>query len=272
MRFRPLVIAAGVFGAAVTAALWCGRRAPRGEWAAEFNLPARTTPEGNRRLLQNVRDFEWSGHGPVVRYRDEVVDIHAVKDLWLLVVPISPRGRGPAHVMLSFGRTDGPSITISAEARRRVGEPYSPWRGLCRRYPLLYVISTERDALAQRIRGRGQKVYRYPLRASPAAAQKIFDDMLARAAALAEQPTFYNTLFNNCAQNIRRHVNGVTDRPFGRGWRFLLPGYLVKEVADRGLIAMEGSLDEIRRRCRVDPDDALLTSRAGAPAFAGGAG
>lgn len=259
LRFRPLVIAAGVFGAALAAAFWCGRRAPRGAWAPEFALPARVGAAGHRRLIQNLRDFQWSTEGPVVRYRDEAVDLRAVNAVWLVVVPLSPGGRGPAHLMLSFGRADGPSIAISAEARRRVGEPYSPWRGLGRRYPLLYVVSTERDALAQRVRGRGQTVYRFPLRASPVAAQKIFDDMLNRAVALAEQPVFYNTVFNNCAQNIRRHVNGVTDRPFGRGWRFLLPGYLVEEVADRGLLGLEGPLDEIRGRCRVGPEDALLT-------------
>jgi len=270
LRFRPLAIAAGVFGAAVAVAFWCGRRAPRGEWAPEFALPARVGSEGHRRLIQNLRDFQWSTEGPVVRYRDEAVDLRAVNAVWLVVVPLSPGGRGPAHLMLSFGRADGPAIAISAEARRRQGERYSPWRGLCRRYPLLYVVSTERDALSQRVWGRGQTVSRFPLRASPAVAQKIFDDMLNRAMALAERPAFYNTVFNNCAQNIRRHVNDVTDRPFGRGWRFLLPGYLVDDVADRGLLGMEGPLEEIRARCRVEPGDALLTSESRGPVRDGG--
>lgn len=269
LRFRPLVLAVGVFGAAAAAAFWCGRRAPGGDWAPEFALPAGISSDGDRRILQNVRDFDWSREGPVVRYRDEVVDRRAVNGLWLVVVPLSSRGRGPAHLMLSFGRSDGASITISAEARRRHGERYSPWRGLCRRYPLFYVVSTERDALAQRILGRGQAVHRYPLRASPAVAQKIFDDMLKRAKELSEQPVYYNTAFNNCAQNIRRHVNGATDRPFGRGWRFLLPGYLVEEVAERGFLAMDGSLDEIRAQCRVGADDALLATETRGPVRAG---
>jgi hypothetical protein len=76
--------------------------------------------------------------------------------------------------------------------------------------------------------------------------------MLERADALSRHPEFYNTLFNNCAQNIRRHANRLVDRPFGRSWRFLLPGYLDAEAASRGLLELEGPLDQVREAHRMD--------------------
>jgi hypothetical protein len=250
IRPIPLAVAGGI-GVLVVGA-WCVGGGSRGEWAPEFAVPAVVAKDGDRRTLRGLRDFDWSSDGPTPRHRDFSFKIGDVESLRLAVVPLSNRGRGPAHLMLSFGLSSGEALTISAEARRRRGEGYSPWRGLCRRYGLMYVVSTERDALAQRAVGRGQTVYLYPLRADPLVAQRLLDDMLARAAALAERPEFYNTAFNNCAQNIRRHANLLVDRPFGRSWRFLLPGYLDKEVADRGLFAVEGTLEEIRARCRVE--------------------
>jgi hypothetical protein len=45
----------------------------------------------------------------------------------------------------------------------------------------------------------------------------------------------------------------------------------VDEVVDRGLLGMEGSMDEIRARCRVERGDPLLTSAVRGPDSNGGA-
>jgi hypothetical protein len=253
VKGRSLSILTAVGFAFLGTGVWCGLGKARGEWAPEFAGVTTLSKDGDRRVLRGLRDFSWTADGPRPFYRDFAFNTSDVMSLRLAVVPLSARRRGPAHLMLSFILANGDAITVSAEARRRRGESYSPWRGLCRRYELMYVIATERDALDQRTIGRGQTVYLYPLRAEPAVVRRLLDDMLARAAALTEKPEFYNTAFNNCAQNIRRHVNTLVDRPFGRGWRFLLPGYLDKEIAARGLFALEGSLEELRVRCRVAP-------------------
>ncbi|MBK9058219.1 MAG: DUF4105 domain-containing protein [Elusimicrobia bacterium] len=253
VKRRSLSILGAVGVAFLGAGIWCARGKARGEWAPEFAGATTLSKDGDRRVLRGLRDFSWTADGPRPFYRDFAFKTGDVVSLRLAVVPLSARRRGPAHLMLSFGLANGDAITVSAEARRRRGESYSPWRGLCRRYELMYVVSTERDALDQRTVGRGQTLYLYPLRAEPAAVRRLLDDMLARAAALTEKPEFYNTAFNNCAQNIRRHVNTLVDRPFGHGWRFLLPGFLDKEVAARGLFALEGSPEDLRVRCRVAP-------------------
>ena len=141
----------------------------------------------------------------------------------------------------------------SRNSPSRASRRYSPWRGLRRRYRLIYAVSTERDAITRRTRARGADVFVYPIKADPGAVQRLFMEMLGRADQLERKPEYYNTLTNNCAQNIRRHVNRLVDRPFGRSWRFVLPGYLDEEAAARGLLAVAGPLSAARARCRVDP-------------------
>lgn len=253
MNLRLGWVAFGVFSGAVVSGVLLMEPSVRGDWAAEFAVPVRSAQEGDKLILQNLRDFSWAPSGPNVRYRGATLNLAHLKTLWLAVSPLSKTKRGPAHLMLSFRFDGGETITISAEARRRAGERYSPWRGLRKRYPLTYVVSTERDAMTRRTQGRGADVFLYPVKADPAAVRRLFEEMLARAEQLETRPEYYNTLTNNCAQNIRRHVNRLVDRPFGRSWRFILPGYLDEEAAARGLLAVAGPLSVARSRCRVDP-------------------
>lgn len=247
----------GVGGAATAAVLLAAvgffqRPSGSRSWAPEFAVPTRFefSPAGVK--ITALRDYAWKKEGGTPRERTIYVAWDDVVESRLLVSPLSPGRRGPAHVMMGFGLRDGTNFVVSAEARREGGEAYSAWRGALRRYELTYVVSTEADAVSLRTVHRGAPVYQYRLRADPPALRALFRDMLERADALSRHPEFYNTLFNNCAQNIRRHANRLVDRPFGRSWRFLLPGYLDAEAASRGLLELEGPLDQVREAHRMD--------------------
>lgn len=258
------IVGAGLAAVVLGAVGFFHRPSGLRSWAPEFAAPATFdfSPAGVK--ISALRDYAWDREGGAPRARNLFVPWDEVVESRLLVSPLSPGRRGPAHVMMDFRLRDGTGLVISAEARREIGESYSPWRGALGRYELIYVVATERDAVALRtIHGRAP-VYQYRLRADPAAARALFRDMLERADALSRRPERYNTLFNNCAQNIRRHANRLVERPFGRSWRYLLPGYLDAEAASRGLLDLEGPLDRVREAHRMDLP--VETGAAGGPA------
>ncbi|MBL0058843.1 MAG: DUF4105 domain-containing protein [Elusimicrobia bacterium] len=254
MRGRRTRVLSIFFVAAMALGLVLLQSGPKAPWAPEFATPVGVRLKDGSVSLENLRDFVWTRRGLHEQFIDITVDPRTLESLWLLVSPLSAKNRGPAHLMLSFGFADGTFLTVSAEARRRTGEPYSVWRGLQRRYRLGYIVSTERDAITLRTEGRGAAVYLYPVRATPVSIQRLFQMMLIRAESLEARPEFYNTLWNNCAQNIRRHVNTLGGAPFRRSWRFILPGFLDQEAVSRGLLNLPGPLAEVREQFRIHPE------------------
>jgi hypothetical protein len=109
-------------------------------------------------------------------------------------------------------------------------------------------VGDERDLIGQRAAFDSDKVYLYPIKASPDRMRAMFVAMLQRANALRDHPEFYNTLTNNCTSNVVSHVNQIAPRTVPAGIKTTLPGY-TDEVAHRlGLI--DSDLDIARARAR----------------------
>jgi hypothetical protein len=70
--------------------------------------------------------------------------------------------------------------------------------------------------------------------------------MLRRAQALQAEPEFYNTFANNCATNLRTHVNRTAAEPLPFGWGILFPGYSDELALERGLLATDLPLEAAR--------------------------
>ena len=110
-------------------------------------------------------------------------------------------------------------------------------------------MGTESDLLGVRAL-RGDVLYLYPSKASPDQAREMLADMLRRAQALHTEPEFYNTVTNNCATNLREHVNRIAAEPLPFGWGILFPGYSDELARARGLLATDLSLEAARTRYR----------------------
>jgi hypothetical protein len=255
---RIAIAAAAVVAVGVPAlgmiAVRLARGAPRADrvWAADQAVEPSVAFAGSRVTVAGVRDFRHRARGaPDVAYRAESFDLAAVRTVWFALAPFAERWRGLAHTFVSFGLEDGRYIAVSVEARRERDESYSLVGGLSRRFEVAYVIGTESDLIGLRAL-RGDTLYLYPSRASPDQARALLADMLARAEALRTRPEFYNTLTNNCATNLRDHVNRVVAEPLPFGWGVIFPGYSDELALARGLLATELPLAEARRRFRVD--------------------
>ncbi len=262
---RPIIVAALLVALAGLA--WLAARRPSNEraWSPDHALLPRASFDGSRVRIVGVRNFRYGRDGSIEPgYEERTYDLDRLESVWFVLVPFSARWRAPAHSFVSFGFGDSQFVGISVEARREVDEKYGVLAGLFRRYELMYVTADERDLLLRRVFQDSNDVYVYPVRASPGKARELFIAMVRRANTLADRPEFYNTLTNSCTSNLVEHVNAIAPGRIPAGWRTLLPGYADEVALELGLIAAAGSVDEARRRYRVNE---RATRFAADPAF-----
>lgn len=232
-----------------------GRKRPLSErdWASDHSRMIRTEVLDDRVRLHDLRDFDWSApEGAQEHYRTADYELADVRRVWFVLAPFAKRWRGLAHSFLSFEFSDDRFLAVSVEARRQSGESYSLLRGIWRGFETTYVVGTERDLIGQRAI-RGDTLFLYPSRATPAQARDLFVDMMRRADSLREHPEWYNTFLNNCTTNLRDHVNRIATDPLPWGWGILMPGYSDALALGHGLLDTELGIDEARERFRVDP-------------------
>ena len=223
------------------------RPAHERDWVPEHARLPRVTITGDRVHVAGVRNFTYASADVCTpAYDDRTYDLGLVERVWYVLSPFDVDWRGPAHAFLSFGFADGQYVSVSVEARREVGETYSPWKGAFRGYELIYVVGDERDLIGLRAAVRGDPVYLYPGRATPAQVRDLLLAMLRRAQAVERRPEFYNTFTNNCATAILDAVNHVAAGRVPYGRRILLPGYSDALAYELGLLDTDLPLEAAR--------------------------
>ena len=254
-RFLLSALAALValaFAAALVIFLAGGAPSSERDWADDQAVQPTVTIAGSTVRIDSLRDFRHRPGGaydPV--FRTETFDTADVRAVWFALAPFADSWSGLAHTFVSFELEGGRYLSVSVEARREREESYTLLGGLTRRFEVTYVIGTESDLLGLRAL-RGDVLHLYPSKATPAQARAMLLDMLRRAQALRTSPEFYNTLTNNCATNLRAHVNRVSTERLPFGWAILFPGYSDELALERGLLATDLPLDRARATYRVD--------------------
>jgi hypothetical protein len=222
-------------------------------WAGPHAVMAHADVRGDSAHLHRLRNFSYTSEEQFTpAYDDRDYDLTKLETVWFIVTPFSKTWRGPAHTFVSFGFSDSQYVAISVEARREPGETYGALTGLFNQFEVIYVVGDERDLIGSRAVYGGYDVYVYPIRTTPARARALFTEMLTRANALATQPEFYNTLTNNCTSNVVDHVNHLVPHAVPHGIRTILPGYADGVAYSLGLIDNSISLEESRKRYRVN--------------------
>jgi len=221
------------------------------DWSPDQAVLARAVVEGERVTIENVRNFAYRTETDYTpRYETRSYDLGKLDSLWFVVERFGP-APAIAHTFLSFGFGEE-YLAISVEIRKERGETYSPLAGLLRQYELMYVVADERDVIGLRTNLRGDPVYLYPAKATPAQIRQVFLGMLARANRLAAQPEFYDTLSNNCTSNIVSHVNAIAPRTIPFSYKTLMPAYTDELAYELGLIPNELPFYTVRATHRID--------------------
>ena len=253
MRFRYLFIAAVLLVICVLP-LWVltGVPANSGNYLPEHAVLPRVWREGEQVHIVGVRAFAYDPAGSVAqRYVDRTYDLSLLRRVWFGLSPFA-EWRGPAHTFVSFEFADSQFVSVSVEARKEMGESYSPWLGMLRRYELLVVIGEEADVIGLRSQVWRAPVYLYPGRAMPEQAQQLFLALLDRAESLRLNPEYYHTVLNNCATNLAAAINAVTPGRLPWGWALLLPGYADGYAYNHGLLAIDGPPERVRARYLIN--------------------
>jgi len=237
---------------------WLQRPSNDRDWAVDNANPATIAIKDDNVRVSNFRhnvyrtadDFD-------VQYNDLTFDLSDLDQVWFVVQRFTAL-EGIAHNFLTFSRKspDGPQyFSVSVEIRREQHESFDPLKGLYRQYELIYIIADERDEIGSRTVLRpDDRVYLFPVNATPQEVQKLFVDIAARVNRLEQRPEFYHSLLNNCTNNIVLHAYRFTPHPISSlDPRIIAPGFADRLAYARGLI---GQSDEtfaaLQQRCRID--------------------
>lgn len=244
-----------VLAAIAAVGVWMAALEPRGDrsWIPEQAVLAEASLDRGVARVRNLRDFTYTARKEfTVKYADRTYDLSKLTSVWYVLTPFNEGWRGPAHSFVSFGFADSQFVSISVEARREPGESYDAVKGLFRRFELMYVIGDERDLIGQRAAFDSERVYLYPIKASPERMRFMFVSMLERANALREKPEFYNTLTNNCTSNVVAHVNRIVPNAVPSGYKTMMPGYTDEVAMKLGLIDTKLDIDKARERFQIN--------------------
>jgi len=225
------------------------------DWQPDVARLASADIHGDVVTIHNVRDFDYRSETDFTeRWEDRTYDLSRLRgaDLFLSFW-------GPtliAHTILSWEFDGGKPLAISIETRKERGEEYSALRGFFRQYELYYVVADERDVVRLRTNYRGERVFLYRLRGSPALVRRLLLSYLEQINRLAQTPRWYNALTQNCTTTIRFHAQQAAVRnPLD--WRLFANGRADELLYERGDIDTSLPLAALRAR-----SDITATARA----------
>jgi Domain of unknown function (DUF4105) len=245
------------------------------DWTPDVARTARATFRGSSVTIENVRNFKYRSETDYdQRWETRTYDLDRVKGVDLFLSFWGPTEI--AHTIVSWDFGDGQHLAISIETRKEKGQSYSAVRGFFHQYELYYVVADERDLVGLRTNYRGEQVYLYRLRASPAQARALLVDYLEEVDRLADHPQWYNALTQNCTTTIRGHAQNVGA---GRAldWRLLANGHLDELLYERDQIDTSLPFADLRARSNItekakaaaDSPDFSTRIRQGLPEISG---
>jgi Domain of unknown function (DUF4105) len=266
------------FGLAYAAVLlWWHALEPSNErrWADDVARISHGEVNGDAVTLHNVRNFQWRSRTDYTqRWETRDYDLRQLRSLDMITSYW--RGRAIAHVLFSFGFTDGGYVVFSVEIRRERDEAYNEVGGFFRQFELSVIAADERDVVAVRTNVRGEDDYLYRLRLPPADIRSLFLAYVQQTNQLLHAPRFYNTVTVNCTTlvyRMLRHIVGALPVSY----RVLFSGYLPEYVYSLGGLDRRYTLAQLRELGRIterakqagDSEHFSAAIRAGIPELGG---
>lgn len=218
-------------------------------WRKTHEILASSIIENGEVKISNIRDFRYpSGDedNPEIRFLDKTFPVNAIESAWLSCITFRPRF---AHLITSFGISDGTYIAVSVEIRYKENDPYVLWKTFTPHYWVSYIIATEEDVLRLRTDVRKNEiVHTYRLALSPEESQNLFLDMIKRAEKVNHQsPERFNSGYNSCTSNTISHISHASKRKLPFHISHYFTSSLDKELAKEGFFEIKGGLSEESR-------------------------
>jgi hypothetical protein len=235
MSWGVLLIAAmGVFG-------WYQTIEPREDrqWAQDVLHGVTARVDGNHVTLANLRDFDWQTKDTAApRWIVKEYDLDQLESVDMLTsVWDSP---DIAHLLVSFGFSDGEQVVFSVEIRREKGEVFNEVGGFFRQFELVLIGATERDIVRLRTDHRDEQVRMFPVTLTAQQRVAMFMSYVELAQDLENQPQFYNTISANCTTVVYGLARNLkSDLPIRKS--LILSGRLPQYLDELGVLGGEGT-------------------------------
>lgn len=248
-RLRAVGIYAIVFAAI---GIWWGTLAPpaEGNWMPQVSRQVTGQIEGDILTLRDVREFVW-------RTEEDFDQIWTSRtyDLGQLqtVDAFLSYWEGPhmAHLVVSFGFGEGPNLAWSIEVRSEDGSAFHPVPDFFKTHTVVYIAAVEQDVVGLRSNIRGDDIQVFRLDMPPEFARALLEEFVINATALAQQPEFFHSLASNCTTVVFRKMRDLgMDLPWD--WRVILNGHFPDYLYDRGLLADQVPLAQLRDLGRIN--------------------
>lgn len=220
-------------------------------WDVGFDKLPKITINNNLVSVINLRDFKYNQSG-IARadYTNRVLNTEKLEKVWFVVQPFGD-SKPIAHTFFVFDFEGEDPIVISVEARREVGEKYDGYLGALNKFELIYVWSTETDQMIRRAIIDNNKLYMYPLNISKHGGQQLLLQLASKTQKLETEPRFYNTLLNNCTNELAKAANKVKPNTIPLHYAQIMPGYSTELLYDLKLIPNDRPLEEITEKYYV---------------------
>lgn len=220
-------------------------------WAPDVAHLLKVEQQGTQVTLHNVRNFDWhtetqfTPHWETRQYDiSQLSSLDVITSYWM--------GPQLAHVLVSFGFSNGQYLTFSVETRREQHEQFSTLGGFFKMYELSLIAADERDIIYTRTNVRGEKVYLYRVNVSKPTIQRLFNAYLNEARQLAQQPRFYNSLTSNCT-TIVFHMAKIINPALLTDYRIVLSGYLPQYIYDNKGLDQSVPFQTLQQKALINP-------------------
>lgn len=202
------------------------------EWAFDVAHGVGAEVDGDLITLSNVRDFAWIDRSTAEEsWVERNVDISKLSSVDMFTsVWDNP---SIAHLLVSFGFSDGQRVVFSLETRKESHESFSIKGGFFRQFELILLAATEEDAVKLRTNHRQEDVRRYEVDLNEEHRRALFMSYVNLAQEMQNEPKFYNTLTSNCTTEAYR-ISKVIRPGMSADWRLVLSGHLAAFVDDMG--------------------------------------
>lgn len=246
LRSRRASWAALLIAAALSAG-WFHTIKPQQDktWAFDVAHGVKARVDGDVVYLDNVRNFDWHTAKTAdasweARSYDlqELSSVDMVTSVW--------DNPNIAHLIVTFGFTDGQRVAFSVEIRREDHEAFSVVGGFFRQFELVLIAATEEDVIKLRTNVRKEDVHLYPIDLNADQRRNLFLSYVELANQLEEHPKFYNTVTRNCTTTVYPLANSIKP-DMGLDWRLLMSTHLPSYIDQLG-----GFQDEMTPEARTE--------------------